>query len=202
MRIPDRLIRAGQRLSVDEFGEEFVHAWRRRNHRFLKLECWQTYQEPGTRSLRAFLTGDHAQVERLLQAEADEDSFVYEEVARRKVDYARIRLVRLPLTPYLQWEMWNYQIRAKMGEHIQLVEMPPEVELPNDECFDFLLFDRSVALVHDYGDDGLQVGGWLVDDHRTLAELEHRALTLRSGAVPLAAWQGTTVKAVRSASAS
>jgi hypothetical protein len=199
MQIPDSVGAFGRRLSLEEFHSEFLAAWQRLDRRFLKLECWQTYQEPATESLRAFLRGDRRRVDALLLTEARRDGFLYDEVVQRGLDYARIRLVQKPLTPYLAWEMWNYQVRERMGESILIAELPPSVELPNNEFFDFLLFDRSVGLVHDYGDDGLQVGGWLVSDQAMLAELETRALALRDRAVPLAAWLRTAAKPVGSA---
>jgi hypothetical protein len=186
MRPPEAIIRAGRQLSLEEFGAEFGRAWRRLDRRFLKLECWQTYQEPAAKSLHEFLSGDRSNVIGLLRREAGADAFVYDEVAQRDIDYARIRLVKLPLTRYLSWEMWNYIVRATLGERIVLVTVRPDVPLPNEVDFDFLLFDRATALVHDYGDDGLQVGGWLVREPTILRRLEARALELRRQAESLA----------------
>ncbi|MBT8226986.1 MAG: hypothetical protein HKP61_13335 [Dactylosporangium sp.] len=57
--------------------------------------------------------------------------------------------------------------------------------LPSAECFDFVLFDERVALVHDYGQDGLQVGGWQVDSPEALDRLCDTAHMLRQRSEPL-----------------
>jgi len=183
---PDWAISQSERLSLDQFGSEFRRAWREVASRFLKLECWQAYQEPETKSLHAFLKGDRARVPELLKAEAERDKPIYADVLARDIDYARIRVVRRPLTPYLQWEMLNYDVRAAMGENIVIFDDTGNTEpLPNDSCFDFLLFDRRVALVHDYGTNGLQAGGWLVRSPAVLERLEEIAISLRQQSIPL-----------------
>lgn len=65
--------------------------------------------------------------------------------------------------------------------------------LPRRPLFDFLLFDRDTALVHDYGLGavGKQTGGWLVRDQRAIEILEETALSARSRAVPLAEYVGS-----------
>jgi hypothetical protein len=185
MRPPEQVIGSARRLSLDDFGAEFRRSWRALDHRFLKLECWQAYQEPDARSLHLFLAGDRDNVLSQLRTEAEADHSLYAEVAQRHLDYARIRLTKLPLTRYLQWEVWSYRIRAALGERIVIVPTSPDVALPNEEDFDFLLFDRTTALVHDYGENGLQVGGWLVREPGVLERLERRALQLAAEAEPL-----------------
>jgi len=80
-----------------------------------------------------------------------------------------------------------YQIRADMGETIEVVQVTRDTPLPSNDYFDFLLFDRTIALVHDYGSGpvGEQTGGWLVRDAEPLRRLEAKALELRSRAVSL-----------------
>lgn len=179
----------GARLSLDEFATEFRRAWSGLQERFLKLECWQAYQEqPHNRSQQAFQRGEIERARSLLREEAETNSRrLYQDIRERKLDYTRIRLVKEPLTEYLAYEMMSYQIRADMGESIAVLRIDRDVQLPNAEFFDFLLFDRRIALVHDYGrgDVGVQTGGWLVRNVETLATLERTALTARRRSVPL-----------------
>jgi hypothetical protein len=188
MTLSTSLLRSSKRVSLDEFGSEFSAAWKQVKWRFLKLECWQRYQENrANESQEAYDHGDIARARELLEAEAQADRPLYEDIARHGIDYARIRLVRRPLTPYLQYELLAYEIRARMGENIEVVEFSHDIKLPNDRYFDFLLFDRRTALIHDYGsgDAGLQSGGWVTHDAGVIAVLESRAITLRQKAVPL-----------------
>ncbi|MGH3902895.1 MAG: DUF6879 family protein [Pseudonocardiaceae bacterium] len=185
MRPPEWAVGTGKRLDLGEFGSYFLDLWRGTSTRFLKLECWQTYQEPSARSLAAFNDGDLNEARRLLKEEAEADRPLYEDVQEKGIDFARIRLIQRPLTPYLKFEFMSYQIRQGMGETIGLVELANDIRLPTENYFDFLLFDRSAALVHDYGDDGLQRGGWHTDHPSAIVKLEETAESLRRISVDL-----------------
>jgi hypothetical protein len=173
---------------VAEFSHEFAAAWAAMTTRFLKVECWQEYREiEAAPSQEAYRRGDIALAQELLRAEAEADRPLYADISRSGIEFARIRLVKPPLTPYLRYEMMAYRIRAAMGETIEVVELPATAALPSADYFDFLVFDAAVALVHDYGtgSTGHQSGGWLVRDRRAVASLADKALRLRAGARPL-----------------
>ena len=183
MTFPAGLPEKGTRLDLDGFRAAFSYAWSRLERSFLKVECWQEYTElDGNRSQDAFRQGDIKLARELLREEAEADRPLYEDIKRNGIDYSRVRLVRLPLTAYLRYELMAYEIRAAMGENIEVV-----VSEPGEDCFDFLLFDQECALVHDYGQGlvGLQSGGWLIRDPDVLASLERKALELRRGARPI-----------------
>jgi hypothetical protein len=188
MTPPATVVKDSKRLDLDEFGVQFATAWSRLGERFLKLECWQEYRElEAAESQNAYNRGDIGLARDLLRSEAESDRPLYRDVKRRNIGYARIRLVHLPLTAYLDYEMMAYAIRAKLGENIRVARFPEAVPLPSDEYFDFLLFDRRTALIHDYGSDavGVQSGGWLVDNPETIKLLEDKALTALRDAVPV-----------------
>ncbi|MFD8527570.1 DUF6879 family protein [Streptosporangium canum] len=185
MRPPQWATKSGRRLNLDEFGACFLEAWSRTESRFLKLECWQSYREREvTTSQAAHERGDVQEARRLLRQESETERSLYEDVERKGIDYARIRLIQEPLTPYLDYELIAYRIRAEMGEAIEIVRCAPSMRLPDEEHFDFLLFDRHTALIHDYGDIGLQSGGWMTQDLGVITSLENKAIALRRRAVP------------------
>lgn len=74
-----------------------------------------------------------------------------------------------------------------MGENIEVVRWEPTDRLPDERHFDFLLFDRHTALIHDYGtgEAGRQTGGWLTDKPDVITELEETISAIRRDAVPL-----------------
>jgi hypothetical protein len=192
IRPPVWAVRDARRLTLAEFGAEFDYHSRRVRSRILKSETWQTYQEPDTESLRAYLDGNLGGLERLLEAEADADRDVYERVRRNGTPFIRLRAVKMPLVPYLAYEMWNYVVRARRAETIEIADLSDDHRpLPNHSYFDFLLFDERAALIHDYGRDGLQVGGWLASDPAVLSQLGLAAAEIRSRSVPLEAFLTT-----------
>src|SRR5258708_28601067 len=114
----------------------------------------------------------------VLDHEAEGDRPLYDDVEKRGIEYARIRLVQEPLTPYLEYELTSYRIREEMGENIEIVQRPPHERLPDEDHFDFLLFDRSRALIHDYGDTRSQSGGWGTSEPAVILPLQACALHL------------------------
>jgi hypothetical protein len=170
------------RLTFDEFQSGFSDAWSKLDSRFLKLECWQSYEEiEESESQKAFDRGDIATVRDLLRREVEADRPLYEDIRDRGIDYARIRLVQEPVTSYLKYELMAFEVRAGMGENIEVVRCDPALTLPSEDHFDFLLFDRHTALIHDYGsgDSGLQTGGWLTHSVDVITSLEQEAIKLR-----------------------
>lgn len=185
---PSPILEASTRLDLEEFQSQFAAAWSRLTSRFLKVECWQEYQELDvTESQKAYQHGDIATAQKLLAEEAEADRQLYEDVRDRGIDYARIRLVKLPLTDYLKYELMAYSVRSRMGENIEVVRIPTSTPAPSKDHFDFLLFDRHTALIHDYGSAvvGVQTGGWVSHDADAISALAARASTLRARAVPL-----------------
>lgn len=195
---PEWVLKNSKRLSLEEFQSQFSTAWSKLTARFLKLECWQTYQElEASQSQDAYNRGDIVAARSLAQKEAEADRPLYESIKQRKVDYARIRLVQEPITSYLEYEFIAYQIRAIMGENIEVIRFDASASLPNDECFDFLLFDRHTALIHDYGigDVGRQTGGWITHDAEIIESLGDKASDFRRVAVSLLEFQADSANA-------
>jgi|HubBroStandDraft_4_1064222.scaffolds.fasta_scaffold589155_2 hypothetical protein len=185
---PGWALKDSRRLDIDEFQSQFSAAWSSLAERFLKLECWQAYQEiAASGSQAAYNRGEIIAAQVLLREEAEADRPLYEDIKERGVDYARIRLIQEPLTSYLTYELVAYEIRAAMGENIEVVRYDASAALPSEEYFDFLLFDRKTALIHDYGagEVGCQVGGWVTHDAGVIASLDERASQLRRSATPL-----------------
>ncbi|MEV6349841.1 DUF6879 family protein [Actinoplanes sp. NPDC051851] len=166
----------------------FTSAWSQLKSRFLKLECWQRYWEAeDNRSQAAYDRGDLDTAGDLLRAEAEADRPLYQDVRTRGIEYARVRLLQEPLTPYLKYELLSYRIRVDLGENIEVVRCNDAAHLPDERHFDFLLFDQTTALIHDYGtaEVGQQTGGWLTRDSEVITRLEQTVADLRQQAVPL-----------------
>lgn len=134
------------------FWEDIKHSiW------FWKLECRQTFREPGSEKWEAFQRGDIAEA---LALEEYRESVATEYAMDSFVSH-RVRMVKLPLTPYLWWEMHLLNVRAGVGERINVVvdNQSSFAELPELVCM-------SNAVWHiTYDDSGVLIGG------RRLADL-------------------------------
>ncbi|MFI0371038.1 DUF6879 family protein [Actinomadura sp. 1N219] len=178
-RPPEWALDGSERLTLAGFLEAFGESWGRTEQRFLKLECWQSYQEAeGVRSQEAYRRGDVSLARSLLEKEAMGDQPLRDEVRARNLDFTRVRLLAHPLTDYLRYEMINYEVRGRLGERMEFFAPPSPVE----EYFDFLLFDSHTALIHDYGPGpvGHQVGGWLTRHAKSLRALAEIVTDLRT----------------------
>jgi hypothetical protein len=176
---PAWVLDGSERLTLEGFLEAFGEAWARTERRFLKLECWQSYREAGgVRSQEAFQAGDAARARRLLQEEAMGDQPLRDDVRARNLEFTRVRLLSYPLTDYLRYEMINYEVRGRLGENIEFFAPSS----PLESYFDFLLFDRHSALIHDHGPGPVdyQVGGWLIRHPKTLDALADIANDVRT----------------------
>ena len=91
----------------------------------------------------------------------------------------------MPLSSYLKdFELQSYKISTTYGERILIADI---LEIGEDvnNISDFLLFNGKIAMVHDYDDKGLLIGGWLVKDKGYCKKLKELSQKLISKSVPL-----------------
>jgi len=87
-----------------------------------KLERGQHFKEPGFASWEAFAAGDWDRALTL----ADEGREDYAQELRRArrlgIPHRRLRVVELPVTPYVQWELSVLRVRVEMGDAIKIID--------------------------------------------------------------------------------
>jgi len=94
-----------------------------------------------------------------------EQAPLYEDVRTKGIRWVRVRIVQLPLSDYIaQYEFAAYRESSRLGEEIRFVdEESLSRRLREKGLIDYLEFDDSVVLVHNYDDQGLQHGGWIIE---------------------------------------
>lgn len=95
-------------------------------HASWKLERRQSFREPGYPSWEAFDRGDWAESLRLIEAERADLLALSEDADQHGIELFRVRVVEMPLTPYLHWELSLLKVRAECGERIR-VATPDQV---------------------------------------------------------------------------
>jgi hypothetical protein len=123
--------RPGVRLSLDAYRDDFrMRDFAVDGYDSWKLERRQHFQEPEDASWRAFSEGDHARALRLIEARRED----LLRLSRMATDHAcrllRVRVVDLPVTPYLAWELQLLRVRSECGELIRVIS--PEL-ISSDE---------------------------------------------------------------------
>lgn len=92
-----------------------------------KLERLQHFEQPQEARWEAFARGDWNQALRLLEDRRPNLEKLCKDSADRGIDLYRVRVVELPLTPYLQWELHSLRISAESGEKIRVIG-PNQIE--------------------------------------------------------------------------
>jgi hypothetical protein len=110
----------GERLELPEYYPDFQRNFRRAR-KFWKLERGQVFAEPGDPSWEAFDAGDWNEAMRLHRERREDLKRYHEENAKAGTETRRIRIVSLPVTPYLQWELQLLKIRDETGGPIHIL---------------------------------------------------------------------------------
>jgi len=114
------------RMTDAECDEDFDERWERAsNFDRWKLERRQHFVEPWNDKWVAFDRGDWAEVLRLDAARAEQAVEGERRLAERGIRQLRLRVVEMPLTPYLQWELHMFRNHVVAGEQIRIIGPEP-----------------------------------------------------------------------------
>lgn len=157
---------------------------------FTKLESAQNRSEPGNPSWEALAAGRWDEALRAMNADGGDG--LHALVAEGRIVYLRVRVVTLPLTPYIRWELNLFQRRnAVLGEQIRVaVDEGPErlTALP-----ELVLIDETVAFEVLYDGAGVNSGARRVIDPEVVAAARREIMALYERGVPLADFYSSEV---------
>jgi uncharacterized protein DUF6879 len=128
--------------------------------RFDKLERIQHFREPYDASWRAFAAGMWE--ESLALTELNRPNVVAEFAEDARLGYSshRVRVVELPVDPYLQWEMHRFKVRVECGENIRIVGRDAVARFETERMAPELIFMGSLAMYEVlYDENGELAGG-------------------------------------------
>ena len=113
---------SGESISLNEYFADFDERfWSTDNRDCWKLERRQTFVEDGSDSYDAFVGGDWARAMELLRVRRESLKAYYERVAARGIRVLRARVVEMPITPYLVWQLNSLLQRSQLGELSRIV---------------------------------------------------------------------------------
>jgi hypothetical protein len=111
----------GERMELPAYYTDFQKNYANIKE-FWKLERGQVYAEPGDASWEAFNSGDWEAAMSLLETRREDLTSYFREHAARGTVGRRVRIVSLPPTPYLQWELHVLRLRDELGEPIRILQ--------------------------------------------------------------------------------
>jgi hypothetical protein len=145
----------GERMELPEYYADFRDNYVR-SREFWKLERGQLYAEPGNASWVAFDGGDWEESMRLLEQRREDLMQYHQEIAAAGTTNRRIRIVSLPVTPYLHWELYLLKVRDETGELIRVLQAPAVAELEEQGPLpDIYTMDRNVMYQAVYDEHGV-----------------------------------------------
>lgn len=132
---------------------------------FWKLERGQVFAEPGDASWEAFNRGDWDESMRLLEERRADLVDYHREAAAAGTRTYRIRIVGLPLTPYLQWELNLLKIRDETGGPIRVLSVDGVRDLEDQGPLpEIYTMDDKVMYQAVYDDKGVLEAARRFDD--------------------------------------
>lgn len=128
--------------------------------RFDKLERLQNFREPGYPSWDSFAAGRWDEALHIMQRNRSAVEKEFAEDSRVGLASYRVRVVEFPITPYLQWELYELKMRAEYGEGIRVVGPEAVAHYETDAVVPELIFMETLAMYEIcYDSSGTQIGG-------------------------------------------
>jgi hypothetical protein len=150
---------AGERLEPLEYRADFRRSFRLARE-FWKLERGQVYAEPGEPSWEAFNGGDWDESMRLAEELREGIKQYHEANVAAGMTARRIRIVALPPTPYLRWELQLLKIRDETGAPIRVLDESAVADLEDEGPLpDICTMDRDVMYQVVYDEHGVLAYG-------------------------------------------
>ncbi len=163
--------------SPQTFFSNFKEAWKNTQNKVYKIETRQIYQEPWNVSYDYLVESgwDLFWARERIKEARKMDVSLYKSLIERNIDFIRCRPILQPLSLYLQREMFCYEFNSKHGEKIFFVEYEKAKDLlKNFFHHDYMVFDKTVAFIHNYNKEWLIQGGWVVTQKKDIKTLSNK----------------------------
>jgi hypothetical protein len=143
---------AGERMELPAYYADFQRDYARARE-FWKLERGQVFAEPGDPSWEAFDSGDWDESIRLIE---DRREWLVRRYQETGIVSRRIRIVSLPVTPYLQWELNFLKVRDESGNPIRILLDTDVADIEDQGPLpEISTIDRDIMYQVAYDDQGV-----------------------------------------------
>ncbi|MEU5797040.1 MULTISPECIES: DUF6879 family protein [unclassified Streptomyces] len=136
-----------------------------------KLERGQNFKERGFASWEAFAAGDWDRALSLVEEKREGYERQFREAARLGILERRLRVVELPVTPYVQWELHVLRMRVELGDHIKVLDARKISDLEQVRPVPEVVILGETAMYEVvYDDDGNAAGANRFSDQALIRE--------------------------------
>lgn len=159
------------RLDRPRYHEEYYRTLKSGIGHLNKLERGQNFKERGFASWEAFAAGQWDEALSLIAERRDAYVQQVEEADRLGVLQRRLRVVELPVTPYVQWELHVLRLRVEVGDRIRLLDARTITDIEKQCHVPEVVILGDVAMFEvQYDDDGNAAGANHYTDPELIAE--------------------------------
>ncbi|WP_433531676.1 DUF6879 family protein [Micromonospora sp. CA-263727] len=184
------LLRAatGQRLSLPEYEADFYDTVKSVDGPILKTERMQSFREPGSPSWEAFAAGRWDEALRIAAEPNPELERFFADLDALDSGLHRLRIVELPLTPYVSWELNFLRFRAKAGERIGVLTADADgvakLEREQGAVPELMVAGSRAVYEVRYDETGAPVGADKFVDHAVVVGCRAQVMSLLGDAEP------------------
>ncbi|MEW9530277.1 DUF6879 family protein [Microbispora sp. NPDC049125] len=156
----------GESLALRDYQAEFDEVYRAAEGEVWKLERAQHFHEPDVPSWRAAHEGDWPLALDLIEETREPLTAMY----RERAAFLRLRVVEMPLTPYMRWEAHVFSVRAAAGEKIRVLTASAVADLERGAPLpELVIFGSDLMYQVCYDEIGAASGARRIRDTRVVA---------------------------------
>ncbi|TDB80273.1 DUF6879 family protein [Micromonospora sp. KC721] len=177
---------SAQQLSLPAYEADFYATVESVDGPILKTERIQTFREPGSPSWEAFAAGRWDEALRIAAQPNPELAQFFARLHEMGSGLHRLRIVELPLTPYLIWELNFLSFRAEAGERIRVLTADAVSELEQEHGLVPELMVAGSQAVYDvhYDEAGTPIGAEKFVEPRVIEGCRSQVQALLAKAEP------------------
>lgn len=158
-------------LERDRYHEDFRSHMRSGIRRLEKLERGQHFRERGFASWEAFAAGEWDRSLSLIEEKRDTYAQQLQDAADRGIKRRRLRVVELPVTPYVQWELHVLRLRVELGDQIRVLDAATITDIERHRTVpEVVLLGEQVMYEVTYSSEGDATGANRYTDRALIEE--------------------------------
>lgn len=162
---------SSERLQRGPYHEEFYRHLRSGIRSLKKLERGQHFREVGFASWEAFAAGEWERSLSLIEEKRETYTQQFQDSASRNIVGRRLRVVELPVTPYVQWECHVLRLRVELGDHISFLDAAAIADIERERTVpEVVILGSSVMYGVVYDSDGNAAGANRYTDPAVIEE--------------------------------
>lgn len=132
-------------IKESEFDCLFDELWSKAKNKVMKLETEQQYECDMDFNYKKYLEKNYDELLNFFKEFSINWPKILEN--KRKLKFERLHLVKLPMTKYLEYEMYFYLMNEKAGEKIKCLTFEGE-NIEYNGLMDFIIFDYKEIIIN------------------------------------------------------